>query len=602
MKIFCLNKKVLLVYRMNLFSLLVTLFTGFTTVNANSVGVDTCEAVPGHGNWAQGCNPNNCFAIGGTFQPPYVIDAMENTRVVNNYAPNTQYSIVLRPTNTSQAACSPTSCFKGFVFNVGTGRINGNFAAVSAATNITSGTLNLDPIDTNVRRMTSCNNGLTHTSNTNKRNVHMIWNSPQSGSGPVTFKSIIVTSRTTANYVASLILNERPTPSPSSTPSLANSIFATFYGTNDCSGDASLTNIAINQNLCIGDASGTISKKYICSGDNIVRILTYNDAQCMMLSTNISYVYGTCAPYSNNNVYAILSCVSMITPSGSPNVTGTPTTSRTMRSSRTSSITSSNTHSISASVTVGAQASMSSSISYSSSITPSASVSISHTSSNSRSINPTPSNTDTPFETDTRTPSLTPNILPSLSNTQSNLPSYSSSPSHSSTSSPSNTQSHTASYTSDPSNSAGSSRSRTPLPSTSEIVSETPTSSFSPTLGSSPSATETNNPDFITIITTAEQSQEQKLSSIGAGAAIGIIGTIVVVGLFYVFHKRNMKHGRSSRNVIIMRESVPEHALQNPTFAAANDIPDALPIRNSSYRKNSLDANRAKFEPIGINH
>lgn len=580
--------------------LLTSVVSFFALVSGHATGIDTCESVPGHGNWALGCNPNNCFATGGTMMPPYLIEVTENNRLVNNYAPNTQYSVILRPTNTSQAACSPTTCFKGFILNVGTGRINGNFATVSTATNITSGTLNLDPVDTNVRRMTSCNNGLTHNSNTNKRNVHMIWNSPQSGSGPVTFKSIIVTSRTTANYVASLMLNERPTPSPSVMPSVSNSIFATFYGTTDCSGTSSLTNIAINQNLCIGDASGS-SKKYYCSDTNL-NIISFSDNQCMMLSTNSSYISGSCIQYSNG-VYASLTCpAASTTPSATPNATGTPTNSRTMRASRTPSITSSNTATLTPSITNGAQPSISNSPSYSSSVTPSISISNTYTSSNSGSVLPTPSNTDTPVETDTKTPSLTPNILPSTTNTRSNLPSYSSSPSITPTSSASYTNSHTGSYTSEPSNSRGSSQTRTPLPSTSEIVSVSATSTFSPTLGSSPSATETNNPDFITIVTTAEQSPEQKLNNIGSGAAIGIIATIIVVGLFYVFHKRNMKNGKSTRNVIIMRESAPEHISHNPTFAAANDIPDAIPGRGSSFRKNSTDSpSRAKFEPVGVN-
>lgn len=589
--------------RMRLFSVLAALFATLVSVNAHGNGVDTCEITPGHGTWAQGCNPTNCFAAGGTMLPPYVIEVSENNRIINNYVPNTQYSIILRSTNTSIGPCNPSTCFKGFVMNVGTGRINGNFATVSANANITSGTLNLDPADTNVRRMSSCNNGLTHTSNTNKRSVNVIWNSPSSGSGPVTFKSIIVTSRTTSNYVATLILNERPTPSPSPTPSALKSIYATFYATSDCSGTPSLTNIAMNQNMCIGDASGTSANKYICSGDNSVSILTYNDAQCMMLSTNISYIYGACAPYSNG-VYAILSCISMATPSGTPNVTRTPTTSRTMRASRTSSSTSSNTQSNTASITIGAQASISSSESYSNSITPSISVSNTQTSSNSRSVLPTPSNTDTPLETDTSTPSYTPNILPSSSSTQSNLPSYSSSPSHSSTSSPSNTQSHTGSYTSEPSNSLGSSRTRTPIPSSSEIVSDSQTASYSPTFGSSPSATETNNPDFITIITTSEQSQEQRLSNIGSGAAIGVIATIIIIGAFYVFHKRNMKRSKavSMRNVVYMRE-VQEHISHNPTFAATSSgVQDAVPVRMPNYRKNSLEVTRNKFEPVGINH
>lgn len=582
---------------MKLFSVLAALFT---SVTAYSNGVDTCESIPGHGTWALGCNPNNCFATGGTMMPPYVIDVTENNRVINNYVPNTQYNVVLRPTNNSQVACSPTTCFKGFVINVGTGRINGNFASVSANANITSGTLNLDATDTNVRRMSSCNNGLTHNSNTNKRNAHMIWISPPTGSGPVTFKSVIVTSRTTANYVASLMLNERPTPSASPMPSTSSvtSILASFYGTSDCSGTPSLTNIAINQNLCISDATGTNAKKYYCSYTTL-NILSYNDNQCMILSSNNSYTSGACVQYSNT-VYASLSCpAASLTPSVTPNSTITPTTSRTMRASRSPSTTPSNTQSISGSITLGAQPSISSSTSYSSSVTPSISVSNTQTSSNSGSIRPTPSNTDTPLETDTNTPSLTPNILPSTSSTRSNLPSYSSSPSVSPTSSASHTNSHTASYSSEPSNSIGSSPSRTPLPSTSEIVSDSSTPSYSPTLGSSPSATETNNPDFITIITTAEQTQEQKLSNIGSGAAIGIIATIVVVGAFYVLHKRNMKKSRnSSRNIIFMREG-PITETHNPSFGIDEAQPYAS--RSPSFRKNSMESTRAKFDPISVN-
>jgi hypothetical protein len=588
---------------MKLFSVLAALFAGIASVNAYGNGVDTCEITPGHGTWAQGCNPTNCFAAGGTALLPYVIEVTEGNRVVNNYVPNTQYSIILRSTNPN-GTCSPTTCFKGFVINVGAGRINGNFATVSANANITSGTLNLDPADTNVRRMSSCNNGLTHNSNSDKRNARMIWVSPPLGSGPVTFKSIIVTSRTTPNYIASMMLNERPSPSASPMPSRSNSISASFYATSDCSGTPSLTNIAINQNICIGDASSSGAKKYYCS-DNILNIISFSDTQCLSILSNNSYTSGACIQYSNAGVYTSLTCpAASPTPSNTPNTTGTPTNTRTMRASRTSSSTSSNTQSFTATISLGLQPSLSSSTSYSSSSTPSVSVSNTQTSSNTQSVLPTPSNTDTPLETDTRTASLTPNILPTTTSTPSNLPSYSSSPSVSPTTSETNTQSHTASYSSDPSNSLGSSPSRTALPSKSEIVSETQTSSYSPTLGSSPSATETNNPDFITIITTSEQSQEQRLSNIGSGAAIGVITTIIIIGAFYVFHKRNMKRTRavSMRNIVYMRDS-PEHMSHNPTFAAdSSGVQDAVPVRMSSYRKNNLEVTRNKFEPVGINH
>lgn len=571
-------------------------------VNAYGNGVDTCESVPGHGTWAQGCNPSNCFPTGGgtALQPPYVIDVLEGTRVVNNYAPNTQYSIVLRPTNTSQGACSPTTCFRGFVINVGTGRINGNFAAVSASANITSGTLNLDPVDTNVRRMTSCNNGLTHNSNTNKRNARMIWVSPQAGSGPVTFKSVIVTSRTTANYVASMILNERPSPSASPSPIRTDNINANYYMTSDCSGTPTLTNVFIPQNSCVPNLSSSTGTIYKCDFSTIT-VASYSDPQCSSVPTNISYSSGSCMPGN-----LIMNCpAASATPSVTPNSTGTPSNSRTMRASRTPSTTGSNTASITASITVGVQPSLSSSISLSSSVTPSISVSNTQTGSNTQSVRPTPSSTDTPLETDTNTPSLTPNILPTTTSSRSNLPSYSSSPSLSPTGSASGTNSHTGSYTSEPSNSVGSSPSRTPLPSTSEIVSESATPSYSPTLGSSPSATETNNPDFITIITTAEQTQEQKLNSIGAGAAIGIMGTILIVGAFYVLHKRNMKRNRTSmRNVIIMRDTAPDHVISSHNPAFENHVQDAVPVnipsRSTSVRRNSLEPNRARFEPVGI--
>jgi len=226
---------------MKLFSLIASLIF-VNNVNAYGTGVDTCISVPQHGSWAQGCNPNNCFPVGGGAggtiggQVTYMIDLLDNTDTyIRSYIPNTQYIGILRNTNTSIAPCSPTSCFKGFILTVGSGRINGNFARVSESANSSSGIINLDPTDINVRRMTSCNNGITHVSNNNLRRINFQWTSPPAGSGPVTFKSVIVSSRTAFNYVATFILNEAVVFSNitiSNTPSTSLSSSTTLSSTN----------------------------------------------------------------------------------------------------------------------------------------------------------------------------------------------------------------------------------------------------------------------------------------------------------------------------------------------------------------------------------
>ena len=198
--------------RMKLFSLLSALLS--LGVNAFGNGVDTCISVPQHGMWAMGCNPNNCFpvgtgaggALGGSVA--YMIDVIDNTNThITSYVPNTQYNAVLRNTNSSTNPCTATTCFRGFVLTAGAGRINGNFAATAAASNSSAGVINIDPFEVFVRRMTNCN-GITHVSNNYIRRINFLWTSPPTGSGPVTFKSVIVGSRTASNYVATLILNE----------------------------------------------------------------------------------------------------------------------------------------------------------------------------------------------------------------------------------------------------------------------------------------------------------------------------------------------------------------------------------------------------------
>lgn len=479
--------------RISLFLSALALYFG--RIAGYGTGVDTCISIPQHGSWATGCNPNNCFPVGGGGtaggQLTYVIDVLDNTTNarVTSYIPNTDYIGILRNTNNTGGQCTQFNCFRGFVLNVGTGRINGNFETVSSNP---AGIITLDPVDTNVRRMTTCNNGITHSSNNPVKNIHFQWRSPQAGTGPVTFKSVIVSSRTTANYIANLILNE-----------------------------------------------GFLN-------------ITHSNTGSTSITPSTSY---------------------------------SSTTTRTSRPSRSPSGTSSNTNTPTVSISAGAQPSLSSSISYTSSITPSSSDSATRSVSVSQSLAPTSSITQTPEPTDSRTSSLTPNMLPS----------YSSSPSQSGTNTPTITSSHTSSYTAQASETSGGSPSRTALPSPSTIVSDSQTPTYSPTLGASHSATETNNPDFITIITNTEPSQSQIIANGGLGAAIGILLTLVVVGAFYVLHKKNMKRNgpHSSRNVIIMRDT--EHLSINPAVG----IPDmGLP----RYNKNTLDTpTRRAFEPTIAN-
>ena len=179
---------------MGLYSLVISLLS-FGFINAYPTGVDTCISTPNHGNWASGCSDVQCIS-------PFTIEVLNNGRQVHSYIPYTNYSLILT---------TRTSSFKGFLMNVGVGTLNANFADVSLLTN-NAGFIRLDPTDTNVRKMTSCTNGITHIQNGVKTQVKSIWTSPSSvGTGNVTFKAVITVASPGSNYVTSLILPEAVT-------------------------------------------------------------------------------------------------------------------------------------------------------------------------------------------------------------------------------------------------------------------------------------------------------------------------------------------------------------------------------------------------------
>ena len=171
---------------------LISLLAGVIGVFASSSGWDTCVDIPNHGTWATGCTTTACTTS------PYIIEVLNNGVPITSYIPYTNYSVVL----------TSTSSFKGFILNTGVGALNSPFTNV-ASNSQNSGFLRLDPADRNVRKMTGCPNGLTHVSNTNKRQIKAIWTAPSTpGTGPITFKSIIVVSQNGLNYMSSLVLPE----------------------------------------------------------------------------------------------------------------------------------------------------------------------------------------------------------------------------------------------------------------------------------------------------------------------------------------------------------------------------------------------------------
>ena len=170
-------------------------------------GVDTCMDVPNHGSWATGCSTTGCLT--NPF-PITLQDAGLNTAY--SYVPSTNYTVTLGSATAGTTTCSSTTCFRGFIMTAGIGNITGSFTSVSSASG-NSMSLIKQPTDTHVRPMTSCPNGLTHVSNSQVHSVHGIWTSPPAGTGPVTFKSVIVVSQGGLNYISQFVISETSTPS-----------------------------------------------------------------------------------------------------------------------------------------------------------------------------------------------------------------------------------------------------------------------------------------------------------------------------------------------------------------------------------------------------
>ena len=234
-----------------------------TITSGYSSGVDTCMDVPNHGSWATGCSTTSCST--NTF--PLSLHTMSGTPV-SSYVPFTNYSIVLGNPNAT-GACSATTCFRGFIMNVGLGIITGSYTSVSSLST-RAGVMHLDSTDTKVRMMTSCYNGVTHTTNTNVHAHKAIWTSPSSGSGSATFKAVIAVSQNGNNYVSTLVVPENigsPTASPtvnyviisvsslgsilvtsSNTPAVTNSITSSNSVTNSLSNTPALTNSITSSN------------------------------------------------------------------------------------------------------------------------------------------------------------------------------------------------------------------------------------------------------------------------------------------------------------------------------------------------------------------
>jgi len=637
---------------MGLVSLFTLLGIAFSRVYGLPNGIDTCESVPGHGTWARGCNPNTCISTGGTVAAvPYGIVVLNNNLAnLNFYMPNTQYSVILSSTNS-------LASFRGFVFNVGRGNINGNFAAISAAS-YGAGNLTTSFIDNGVRHMTQCANGLTHTSANDKYSAQFTWYSPQSGSGSVMFKSVIVATRTSVNYVISLRLNEmntNPTMSSSLTPSSVCSIpYTAHAGTSGVTqsyiiSSAGSTSILGGISPTCASGSGTSSGAKLAfmidlGANTLLTGLLTVDTCLTAIGDTVLYV-GTGCPSTTAN----FRCLSANDDAGSSICPSDSMASQVRLNVSTRYVW----------VVVGNYASSTSassgirwwyngdmppsvptrSIVSSAILTPSSIISLSATPRSSRTPSRSNSNTQTPSatisiglqpsQTDTSSISVNPSISSSISASQTfsdsssktNTESSSNSITSMETYTPSNTKSMPASPPQTPTSSA--SATVTPLETDTPSTSATDSSSYTanPSFSSGSSLTQTSEPSIFSTSTgtgTGRQTQtptaninampyispappvnteEQgnNFGMISLGVSLGIILTIIVIASYYVIHKKNKKQSRpiSMRNIVYLGEHQQTHSDNN-----IRDLSGGFRYSNSmqdSPRKQT-------FEPLNIKH
>jgi len=592
-----------------------------TAVYAHSIGVDTCESAPQHGTWAQGCNPSTCVSAGGSMlNLPFVILAFDsNNMPINSYMPNTNYNVILTSTNGSSA-------YKGFVFNVGRGNINGNFAVVSAAS---SGAGNLTLVDTTSRRMSSCTNGITHVNNMNKLTNSFSWLSPPTGSRSVTFKSIVVTSRTSVNYVVSLRLNEmntNPSVSPTPTPLITTTsscsipyiplsgvsgvtpsyIISTSGSTSVLGGasptcqsgfgtssgaklafmiDLGATTVLGSQltvDTCltaIGDTvlyvgtgcpSSSASFRCLMANDDIGSILCPSDSMASQVRLNVStrYVWAVVGNYASSTTASsgISWYYGSALPPSVPSMSG-PTVVTTVSPGLL----------LSASQTPrGSRSStMSNSITYTSSATI------------SRGVEPSSTNTVSPSMVPSMPSTLS--STSSVSNTMTPSQTFSDSLSRSSTQSPTQTITSMETYT--PSNSKSMPPSPTRTASSTDTPSHTPIETDTPTYTETSSPSYTSNPSqsfggsltqtplaFQDLTKTATPTinynsipimpanvAPQNNALVITGIALGVIASIVIMLGLYMYYTNSKKPQRpiSMKNIIFIKESS-EYISKNP--------------------------------------
>jgi len=629
--------------------LLTSVASFIALVSGLSNGIDTCESVPQHGSWATGCNPSTCISTGGAIQNvPFIIRMFDsNNRNINNYMPNTQYNGVLSATNTSYP-------YKGFVLNVGRGNINGNFATISAGS-IGAGNLTINPTNMNIRRMLSCNNGLTHTSNIDKYTSTFTWLSPSSGSGPVIFKSIIVTSRNTFNYVASLRMNEfniNQTISATATPT---SIVAMPTSTSSCS----------IPYTTVSGLSG-VSPSYVISNSGSTLVLggvspTCSSGSATSSGPKLAFMIDLGADTILGSQLTVDTCLTAIGDTVLFVGTGCPTSSASFRclianddagaiicpSDTMASQVRINANSRYMWAVVGNYASSTSASSgirwwYGNSVAPNvssitptilvtSSVTTIITSSNTPRATRTP--TKSISETSTSSPTISMGLMPSLSSTvsQSVIPSVTSTSTE--TNSPSQTYSDSTSITSTPTITTSGSKSAPPTisrtPTITQSNTDTPIETDTPSYTETPSASYTANPSYssgsspthtsipvspvitnsltntaspttnynaMQVVNTNESNNTNTYGLIGLGVGLGVIVTIVVIISYYVSHKKHKTQQKplSMRNIII----VGEHSSQNP-LAMHIDEPHNMSSTVFHYSKDKNDSPpRQTFEPV----
>lgn len=621
-----------------------------TFISGYPTGVDTCESAPQHGSWAPGCSPNTCMSAGGaTTLLPFAINIVDSNNIpTRSYIANTSYNIRLQSTNGTS--------FKGFLFNVGRGNMNGNFATISAAYS-GAGNLTISPSDINVRRMLQCSNGLTHVNNNNKDLARFTWLSPPAGTGVVTFKSVIVTSATSVNYVVSLRLNELTNISPTSTPTSCSIPFTVLTGVSGVtpsyvistvgstavlggvsptcasgSGVSSGAKLAFMIDLGVDTVLGsqlTVDTCLTAVGDTVLYVgtgcasssasfgcLTANDDMGAALCPSDSVASRISINVSSRYVWAVVGNYGSTTTASSglrwwyggttpPSVstitivsTGTNIATATTATSASGTPRGSRTPTMSGSITRSSTASVSVGIQPSDTSTGTASMMPSVSS----SVTQTPSDSQTFSDSSSHTVTQTPTM--SVTGMESASKSMPPSPSRSVSSTESS--SHTPIETDTPSVSISSTMTVSSVPTSSKTSVSTISQTSEGTLTTTP--TSTIRYIVMPINPQADVSSGPNYGMIGFGVGFGVIASFIIIGAYYVAHKNNKKTQKplSMRNIIYMGDQG-KYASENPmssrSLPSIVEEPEPTTLSPTAFRytKNIMDiSNKQIFEPVTV--